>query len=47
VGDEDAEYILLKFSETKEWLQEIMCSKGWNMKENVVCRKVLECTNTV
>ena len=45
VGDEDAEHILLKFSETKEWLEEIICSKWWNMKEIVASRKVLDCTN--
>ena len=45
-GDEDAEHILLKCSETKEWVEEIICSKWWNMKENVASRRVLDCTNT-
>jgi len=46
VGDEGAENILLKCSETKEWEEEIIRSKWWNMKGNVAFRKVLDCTNT-
>jgi len=46
MGDEGAEHILVKCSETKEWVEEIMRSKWWNMKGNVASRKVLDCINT-
>jgi hypothetical protein len=43
--EENAEHILLKFSETKKWWEECVNSNWLNINEDLAYRKIISCTN--
>jgi hypothetical protein len=45
LGEEDAKHMLPKCPQTKEWREELVCSKWLNINENITYRKTISCTN--
>jgi hypothetical protein len=43
--EEDAKDMLLKCPETKDWREDLVCSKWLNINEDMACRKIISCTN--
>jgi hypothetical protein len=45
LGEEDAEHILVKCSETKKWKEECVNSNWLNINEDLAYKKIISCTN--
>jgi hypothetical protein len=45
LGEEDANHILLKCSETKKWREECVNSKWLNINEDLAYSEIISCTN--
>jgi hypothetical protein len=45
LGKEDNKHILLECLDTKNWRTEMLCKRWTDISKEVVCRKMLSCTN--